>query len=45
MITSLDRQIKDFCVTGVGQPTLDLNGQNVNGSEFTLINLDGSYTV
>ncbi|KKK94815.1 hypothetical protein LCGC14_2679050 [marine sediment metagenome] len=41
---TLDRQVKNFHIVGIGQPALDLNGQNVDGSEFELIRLDGSYT-
>lgn len=37
-----DRQLKNFIFDGVGDPTLDVNGQDVNRSEFHDLHLTGS---
>jgi hypothetical protein len=41
---TVDRQIKNFVVMGVGKPTIDLNGQNVDKSEFHSCDLTGAMT-
>lgn len=38
---TLDRQLKNFIVGGIGNPTIDFNGQNLNGSEFYGCTLKG----
>lgn len=40
----IDRQLKNFKVEGVGAPTVDTNGQDLTGSEFSHCSLEGSYT-
>ena len=39
----IDRQLKTFKVTGVGNPTIDCNGQNLTGCEFWHCAMEGSY--
>jgi hypothetical protein len=39
---TVDRQMRNFIVTGVGSPALDINGQDVGQSEFIGIELDGT---
>jgi len=41
-----NRQIKNFQVSGVGakQPTIDFNSQNVDGTRFYQVNLEGDYS-
>lgn len=39
---TVDRQIKNFTVLGVGSPLIDLNGQNVDKSEFKSCLLSGA---
>jgi len=40
----IDRQLKNFTIIGVGTPTVDCNGQNLNKSEFSHVKLEGNYT-
>jgi|GEM_PF-3238281 len=40
----LDRQLKNYVCVGVGNPSIDINGQNVDKSEFEGLTLKGSYT-
>ena len=40
----IDRQLKTFKITGVGNPTIDCNGQNLTGCEFWHCAMEGSYT-
>ena len=40
----VDRQLKNFEVSGVGVPSIDLNGQIMDGSIFERCKLTGSYT-
>lgn len=40
----LDRQLKNYKFLGVGIPTVDTNGQNLDRSEFGHVKLQGSYT-
>jgi hypothetical protein len=39
---TVDRQLRNFEFTGVGNPTLNINGQDVNRSEFSELQLDGA---
>lgn len=39
---TVDRLIKNFVVTGVGNPVIDFNGQNVDKSEFHSCSLTGA---
>jgi hypothetical protein len=39
---TVDRLLKNFIVTGVGSPTLDMNNQNVDKSEFYGLTLTGT---
>ena len=41
---TIDRQLKNFVITGVGTPTIDTNGQNLDRSEILRCGLIGSYT-
>jgi hypothetical protein len=41
---TVDRLIKNFVVLGVGNPVIDLNGQNVDKSEFQSCDLTGAMT-
>ena len=38
------RDVKNFKITGVGRPLVDLNGHDFKNSEFTLVRLTGDYT-
>lgn len=40
---TLDRNLKNFSITGVGTPTIDANGQDLNKSEFRRVRLQGTY--
>jgi len=37
----LDRQVKNFTIDGVGQPTIDCSGQTLTKSEFFHCNIEG----
>lgn len=37
----LDRLVKNFVINGIGQPTVDCNGQNLTKSEFLHCKLEG----
>jgi len=37
----LERTLKNFTIEGIGLPTIDFNGQNVNKSEFIKVGLTG----
>jgi hypothetical protein len=39
---TLDRQLKNFTVSGIGAPALDVNGQNIDGCFFEHIELTGN---
>ena len=39
----LDRKMKNFNIYGVGKPTVDTNGQDLDKSEFTHCKLEGTY--
>lgn len=39
----VDRQLKNFVITGIGEPDLDANNQIVQGCEFRGIRLDGTF--
>lgn len=39
---TLDRQLRNFSFIGVGNPTIDVNGQDINRSEFEFLQLDGT---
>ncbi len=39
---TLERTLKNFTVEGIGLPTIDLNGQNVDKSEFLKVKLSGT---
>lgn len=39
----LDRQLKNFQITGIGSPTVDCNGKNLDKSEFKHCKLEGTY--
>lgn len=39
---TVDRQMRSFIFRGIGDPTLDVNGQDVNRSAFRDMRLDGS---
>jgi len=39
----IDRLLKNFKVIGVGTPTIDCNGQDLNRSEFSRCKIEGSY--
>ena len=41
---TVDRQLKNFVITGVGTPAIDTNGQNLDRSEILRCSLTGSYT-
>ena len=41
---TLDRTSKNFVVIGIGNPTIDFNGQNLNGSQFQNCTLRGTMT-
>lgn len=38
---TLDRTLKNFTIEGIGLPTIDFNGQNVDKSEFLKVKLTG----
>lgn len=39
---TLDRQLRNFDVSGIGDPVIDLNGQNITGSRFQWVSIDGT---
>jgi len=41
---TLDRQLKNFLIDGVGTPTIDTNGQDLSKSEFLHCKMEGTYT-
>lgn len=41
---TVDRQLKNFTISGIGLPTIDLNAQNMDKTIFRLCGLTGSYT-
>jgi len=41
---TIDRNMKNFVIIGIGTPAIDCNGQNLSGSEFTHCNMQGSYS-
>ena len=41
---TIDRQLKNFVITGIGTPVIDFNGQDVDKSEFSRCTLTGLYT-
>ena len=41
---TIDRLLKNFVITGIGTPTIDTNGQNLDKSEILRCGLIGSYT-
>lgn len=41
---TIDRNLKNFIVKGIGTPAIDCNGQDLTKSEFTHCNMKGSYT-
>ena len=41
---TIDRQLKNFVITGVGTPTVDCNNQNLDKSEFNRCVMTGEYT-
>lgn len=41
---TIDRQLKNFVITGVGTPIIDCNGQNLDKSEISRCTLTGEYT-
>lgn len=40
---TLDRNLKNFSVRGIGVPTIDLAGFNLTGCKFTQVKLEGNY--
>lgn len=40
---TLDRNLKNFRMTGIGNPTVDTNGKDLTGSEFFHCNMEGDY--
>lgn len=40
---TIDRQIKNFVIIGIGTPLIDCNGQNLEGSEITHCTVTGAY--
>ena len=40
---TIDRQLKTFTLVGVGNPTIDCNGQNLTGCEFWHCAMEGNY--
>lgn len=40
----IDRQLKNFLITGVGLPTVDFNGQILSGSKFLQCRVEGVFT-
>ncbi|MCK5019962.1 MAG: hypothetical protein KAS32_23105 [Candidatus Peribacteraceae bacterium] len=40
---TLDRSLKNFVITGVGNPTVDCNGQDLTHSEFFHCKMEGTY--
>lgn len=40
---TLDRQLKNFKIIGIGNPTVDTNGQNISKSEFWHCKMEGTY--
>lgn len=41
---TIDRQIKNFVIRGIGTPTIDCNGQNLDRSEISHCTVTGLYT-
>ena len=41
---TLDRNLKNFSVRGIGVPSLDLAGYDMKGSEFHRVKITGNYT-
>lgn len=41
---TIDRQIKNFVIRGIGTPIIDCNGQNLDGSEISHCTVTGLYT-
>ena len=39
---TLDRQLRNFEISGVGDPVIDLNGQDIRGSRFSWVSIDGT---
>ena len=39
---TLDRQLRNFDVSGIGDPVIDLNGQDIAGSRFSWVSIDGT---
>lgn len=39
---TLDRQLRNFRIRGIGGPAIDINAQSVDGCEFTATEIDGS---
>jgi len=39
---TVDRQLRNFEFEGIGNPTLDVNGEDINRSQFKNIRLDGA---
>lgn len=39
----IDRKLKNFAIVGIGNPTIDTNGQELSKSEFGHVKLQGSY--
>jgi len=40
---TLDRNLKNFTIRGIGVPTIDLAGFNLTGCKFTQVKLEGNY--
>ena len=40
---TIDRKLKNFKIIGIGVPTIDCNGKDLNKSEFTHCKMQGSY--
>lgn len=40
---AIDRQLKNFLITGVGLPTVDFNGQTLTGSKFLQCRVQGTF--
>lgn len=41
---TIDRNLKNFIIVGIGSPNIDCNGHNLDKSEFTHCVMKGSYT-
>lgn len=39
---TVDRQLRNFHIVGIGNPALDVNGQDIDRSEFENLELDGT---